>query len=662
MVFLRSILRMWLRMCDQDIEMHMILEKWSKRLSYKTGLCMAWVRDFFLVMGEHMPNKKVTYLPGYTKRSVFRRLERSFRKRYGDIADEHVITYQHLCSVWKRGDGPGSVRLICGKPDGFTKCTTCTRLHDAAKAATTQSVVIHIEKSLELHYKTVGDLRLVYHKTREQSQSPISRTTTVIIDGMDQNKTNLPHLTTEDKTSKGQIRLKTHITGIKIHCSPTEDTDSVIAIVYVDVNEYPHDSNLTISILLDVLLMHHRIFKPKPHLQMDNCWRENKNRYILSFLFFLVHIDVFEDVSLNFLPVGHTHEDVDQMFRCINTAISSCGNINTLDEFMDRLTDKDTFSPKIEVHNVQSVFNWRDHIIPFLPDNFSGQSKPHQFQFRKVDGQARMRYRLWADDPWSPEGPGMTCLEAFPDLADEPAVVEPSSERMELDEVRKGVKALGPRLVSRDHQWWDRYFLALENPNVNDKEWPLPKISQTIGFWEIDEDMTDVPQHLLEIRSGLTQQCPAVIIGNQGQMPAIQEVDRTKIEIGDLAAIYTVEKEGRPWIAKVIDINEDTIKIHWFHGSWNGVCRPWYNNISKKQVPWLDEVHVTSVVLWGFRLTEKGACLTRTVARELKDRYPVDVALTRQEHLKAKAMVNFLPQIQTHHRQLGNGKDRRHCH
>ncbi|XP_064641945.1 uncharacterized protein LOC135496514 [Lineus longissimus] len=166
---------------------------------------------------------------------------------------------------------------------------------------------------------------------------------------MDQNKTNLPHLTTEDKTSKGQIRLKTHITGIKIHCSPTEDTDSVIAIVYVDVNEYPHDSNLTISILLDVLLvlMHHRIFKPKLHLQMDNCWRENKNRYILSFLFFLVHIDVFEEVSLNFLPVGHTHEDVDQMFRCINTAISSCGNINTLDEFMDRLTDKDTFSPKI---------------------------------------------------------------------------------------------------------------------------------------------------------------------------------------------------------------------------------------------------------------------------------------------------------------------------
>ncbi|XP_064645571.1 uncharacterized protein LOC135498949 isoform X2 [Lineus longissimus] len=113
--------------------------------------------------------------------------------------------------------------------------------------------------------------------------------------------------------------------------------------------------------------MHHRIFKPKLHLQMDNCWRENKNRYILSFLFFLVHIDVFEEVSLNFLPVGHTHEDVDQMFRCINTAISSCGNINTLDEFMDRLTDKDTFSPKIEVHNVQSVFNWRDHIIPFLP-------------------------------------------------------------------------------------------------------------------------------------------------------------------------------------------------------------------------------------------------------------------------------------------------------
>ena len=47
----------------------------------------------------------------------------------------------------------------------------------------------------------------------------------------------------------------------------------------------------------------------------DNCWRENKNRYLFSFLSALVELDVFEEISVNFLIVGHTGNEVDQLFR-----------------------------------------------------------------------------------------------------------------------------------------------------------------------------------------------------------------------------------------------------------------------------------------------------------------------------------------------------------
>jgi hypothetical protein len=47
---------------------------------------------------------------------------------------------------------------------------------------------------------------------------------------------------------------------------------------------------------------------------MDNCARENKNRYVLSYCNYLIQQKVFNTIELSFLPVGHTHEDIDQMF------------------------------------------------------------------------------------------------------------------------------------------------------------------------------------------------------------------------------------------------------------------------------------------------------------------------------------------------------------
>ncbi len=49
-------------------------------------------------------------------------------------------------------------------------------------------------------------------------------------------------------------------------------------------------------------------------LQMDNYVKDNKNRYLLAFLLLLTTREVFEEVRLGFLMVGHTHEDIDGCF------------------------------------------------------------------------------------------------------------------------------------------------------------------------------------------------------------------------------------------------------------------------------------------------------------------------------------------------------------
>ena len=49
-------------------------------------------------------------------------------------------------------------------------------------------------------------------------------------------------------------------------------------------------------------------------LQLDNTTKQNKGKYLFGFLHHLVHHGVFQKIIISYLPVGHTHEDIDQMF------------------------------------------------------------------------------------------------------------------------------------------------------------------------------------------------------------------------------------------------------------------------------------------------------------------------------------------------------------
>jgi hypothetical protein len=64
---------------------------------------------------------------------------------------------------------------------------------------------------------------------------------------------------------------------------------------FVDVHLWPHDSNLTINIIVHVLLNLQQL-PPVLYLQLDNCYRENKNQFLFGFLALLIHHKVFKEV------------------------------------------------------------------------------------------------------------------------------------------------------------------------------------------------------------------------------------------------------------------------------------------------------------------------------------------------------------------------------
>jgi hypothetical protein len=71
---------------------------------------------------------------------------------------------------------------------------------------------------------------------------------------------------------------------------------------------------------------------PKKFLfQMDNYVKDNKNRYLLAFLSLLTVSEVFEEVKLGFLVVGHTHEDINGCVGYLSKKLIEQNNFNLAD-------------------------------------------------------------------------------------------------------------------------------------------------------------------------------------------------------------------------------------------------------------------------------------------------------------------------------------------
>ena len=130
-----------------------------------------------------------------------------------------------------------------------------------------------------------------YYFNRQNAIENPDEVMSLILDGMDQNKTNLPSLVRVTKSCQNLWCLRTHLTGCLVH--------GVGAFNYFDFLQWSHDCNLTLCTLMETLLQI-AARQPLPHrllIQMDNCVRENKNKYVMAFFAILVELGIFTEVG-----------------------------------------------------------------------------------------------------------------------------------------------------------------------------------------------------------------------------------------------------------------------------------------------------------------------------------------------------------------------------
>ena len=74
----------------------------------------------------------------------------------------------------------------------------------------------------------------------------------------------------------------------------------------------------------------------KLYVQLDNTAKENKNIHVLRFFGKLVKEQKFEEIQISFLMVGHTHNDVDQLFSMISKRLFK-SNTKDLRQLRDKI-------------------------------------------------------------------------------------------------------------------------------------------------------------------------------------------------------------------------------------------------------------------------------------------------------------------------------------
>ena len=271
---------------------------------------------------------------------------------------------------------------------------------------------------------------------------------------MDQSKTNLPHFQQKCKQTSGFWKLKTHVTGAIVHGQGVYG--------YFDVCQWKHSSNMTITILLNILYMYRDSLPEVLYLQMDNCARENKNKYVFAFCALLVELGIFRKIKVSFLMVGHTHEDVDQMFSRYSTYLARCDSF-TMDSLMDAFEKSYTPTPTaILLDNLPDFVTW---LKPYMANIVKLQSYPHVFKFiRNRQGKSELLVKKWSTDiDWlscSGEGKGHL-LEETP--VGTPPLVEPNYNlENDLSLVRSGLQHAEKFLTPEAKQWWDNWFKEVQ--------------------------------------------------------------------------------------------------------------------------------------------------------------------------------------------------------
>ena len=273
--------------------------------------------------------------------------------------------------------------MTCYKHQQFGKCTTCTH-YDEAISIADPGRQQELRELREQHIEYVSKCREQFSNRAKYARDNPDKVLFINIDAMDQYKTSIPVASSKGKDDEQGKALATKLMGAIAYGHGFYG--------YWSLPERAASSNLTLTALCRIIrdVSDRGPLPNKLQIQMDNTAKDNKNHYLLGFCGMLIAERLFETVEVLFLPVGHTHQDVDQVFSLVSKKLHESGAY-TVPHLMKKAMD----SWKGPHKNVGSARKYHDHlkfVLDFrrllrypgdnkvtLPEDDEGRKRMHAF-------------------------------------------------------------------------------------------------------------------------------------------------------------------------------------------------------------------------------------------------------------------------------------------
>ena len=316
---------------------------------------------------EYIPNSRLHNLK-IPREEVFDRVRKQLKEQIKDPnkRKQFNIGNTTLKDVYEKLFGDF---ISKGRTHGMARCDTCQRFDNELKRAKGLDQK-QLAKAKEQHHNNHRNERLyMEHNIKAATENP-NQSMMVLIDGMDQAKTDMPKIKKSDQ-AKGldsQNTLKTRITGALVFGGGGPPR----LYYYLTYGDEVHvNPNLTVTVLMDVLdktrrgipwvqkyddaqLREHgllprdcygpnRALPAKLTVQLDNTCKENKNATVMNACAYLVRMDFVKEVHVNFLVTGHTHSHIDQTFSCVSQRISKY-NVYTVESLVEHMRSSYTLA------------------------------------------------------------------------------------------------------------------------------------------------------------------------------------------------------------------------------------------------------------------------------------------------------------------------------
>lgn len=96
-----------------------------------------------------------------------------------------------------------------------------------------------------------------------------------------------------------------------------------------------------------------------------------RDKYVVVYLHMLVQKRVFQKIKVGFLLVGHTHDQIDQMFSKFSSKLNKrrAFRVDTLAEIL-----KDSYNPKAEIIFVNEVADFKKFVSDKDQPNDTGMN------------------------------------------------------------------------------------------------------------------------------------------------------------------------------------------------------------------------------------------------------------------------------------------------